>query len=587
MKRKSLITTLALTIIVTTLSGCGMKAEETAATCDVTLAEESVAEESVAEESASDGKNYVTEDYEEVRGYDVADYGTENYASAEGAKEAVEAFCSEEVYDVALDSYEEYSTNRKEFNTEDYSENKENGFNSVASSPLSTFSADVDTASYSNLRRMINDGYRIGEIPEDAVRIEEMINYFDYSYSRPRKGEPFSVNTEISSCPWNKDHQLMMLGLQTEEVDFEDTPDSNLVFLIDVSGSMYDENKLPLLKQAFGMLIDNLSEKDRVSIVTYAGSDEILIKGVPASNKKKIMSALDSLEASGSTNGGQGIISAYDLAERYFIKGGNNRVLLATDGDFNVGLTSQDDLYELIDYEKEKGIYLSVLGFGMGNYSDSNMELLADSGNGNYAYIDDIKEAKKVLVEELGATMVTVAKDVKFQVEFNPAAVKEYRLIGYENRALADRDFDDDTKDAGEVGAGHSVTVLYEIVLADERGDYSKELKYQNKNLSKRATNSDELLTVSIRYKNPDEDESRLLEYPIGNEAYTNRPSDDFIFASAVAEFGMILKNSEYLEGGSLRQVMSALDYIRLNDEYKQEFADLVEYESYFKAYCD
>jgi len=578
MKRKSLITTLALAVIVSTFSGCGLK-EATQTLNDITNTIKNESTRLAKEDTYTDKEQTYPEEYvEESPAAATSETGSES----EACYDTAEYYCEEPMYDVAFaNNFGQESFVGNTYNTEEYSAVKENGFKSVATSPLSTFSADVDTASYSNLRRMINSGYSLNEIPEGAVRIEEMINYFDYSYSRPRKGEPFSVNTEIATCPWNKEHQLMMLGLNTEAIDFADAPDSNLVFLIDVSGSMRDENKLPLLKQAFGMLIDNLSEKDTVSIVTYAGSDEILIKGVPASNKNKIMSALDSLEASGSTNGGEGIISAYNLAERYFIKGGNNRVLLATDGDFNVGITSQSDLYDLIDKEKDRGIFLSVLGFGMGNYSDTNMETLADAGNGNYAYIDDIREAKKVFVEELGATMVTVAKDVKFQVEFNPAAVKEYRLLGYENRVMADEDFDNDKKDAGEIGAGNNVTVLYEIVLNDEAAGSDRKLKYQDSTLSKRATASDELLTVSIRYKEPDENKSRLLEYPIGNEAYNENPSADFEFAGAVAEFGMILRNSEYVADGSLRHVMNTLNEIRLNDEYKQEFAELVETVAY------
>lgn len=571
MKKRSLVAALGLAVMVNTLTGCGYFSSERVETASVNSVKEEPGEEACTETTA----------------YEVpAVRAEEEYCTDEAVSEApaVAEYDMDVSYDINESVAEEECMMEygvpdcmiPEIPEEKYSYVPENGFNSVASNPLSTFSADVDTASYSNIRNMFNSGYMISDIPEGAVRIEEMINYFSYDYKRPRKGEPFSVNAEISSCPWNTKHQLMMLGLQTDEVDFKDAPDSNLVFLIDVSGSMYDDNKLPLLKKAFAMLIDNLSEKDRVSIVTYAGSDEVLIKGVPASNKKKIMAALDSLEASGSTNGGRGILSAYNLAEKYYIEGGNNRVLLATDGDFNVGITSESGLYDLIDAEKDRGIFLSVLGFGMGNYSDSNMEMLADAGNGNYAYIDDIKEAKKVLVEELGATMVTVAKDVKFQVEFNPAVVKEYRLIGYENRALADEDFENDKKDAGEIGAGHSVTVLYELVLKDGYGNGSKKYKYQGNENVDVTDISDEFLTVSVRYKEPAEDESKLLEYPIGKEVYRKAASNDFRFASAVAEFGMILRNSEYLADGDLHQVRSILEDTGLNDEYKQEFAQIV-----------
>ncbi len=461
-------------------------------------------------------------------------------------------------------------------NTEEYSVVDENGFKSVAKSPLSTFSADVDTASYSNIRRMINEGYGVDDIPDGSVRIEEMVNYFSYNYNQPEDGEPFGVTATISSCPWNEDNELLVLGLQTEAIDFTEAADSNIVFLIDVSGSMYTDNKLPLLKKSFELMLDSLGEKDKVSIVTYAGGDEVILRGVPASNKKTILDAFDSLEAGGSTNGADGIVTAYELAENYFIEGGNNRVILATDGDFNVGISDPADLEKLISEEKESGVFLTVLGFGMGNYKDNRMETLADAGNGNYAYIDDIKEANKVLVEELGANMVTVAKDVKLQVEFNPAYISEYRLVGYDNRVLADEDFEDDTKDAGEVGAGHSVTVIYELVKADEDSTESG-LKYQDSAPNDFAKETDEWLTLSVRYKEPDGDESKLLAYPIGQGDYTDDPSDDFIFASSVAEFGMILSKSEYVNEGSLKRVIKKLDSIDLDDEYKEEFRELVD----------
>lgn len=460
------------------------------------------------------------------------------------------------------------------FNTEDYAAINENGFARVSSSPLSTFSADVDTASYSNIRRFINEGYSVDNMPDGACRTEEMINYFSYDYDGPKKGEPFGVNAEISTCPWNDEHKLLMMGLQTEAIDFSEAPDSNIVFLIDVSGSMYDDNKLPLLKKSFELMVDNLTEKDKVSIVTYASSDDVIIEGVPASNKEKIVEALESLEAGGSTNGANGIVSAYELAEEYYIKNGNNRVIIATDGDFNVGLTSESDLKELISKEKQQGIYLSVLGFGMGNYSDSRMETLADAGNGNYAYIDNLSEAKKVLVEELGATMVTVAKDVKLQVEFNPEYVAEYRLLGYEDRLLATEDFEDDSKDAGEIGAGHSVTVLYEIVPADEVE--TSDLKYQETKVKSNAKKSGEWLTLSVRYKEPNKDSSKLLEYPIGKANIKTKASDDFKFAAAVAEFSEIIRDSEYCDA-SLQDVLKLLKEIDIDDdEYKTEFYDLV-----------
>ncbi len=471
----------------------------------------------------------------------------------------------------------DYGNEDVPYNTEEYSTVEENPFMSVALSPLSTFSADVDTASYANLRRMIQSGYTVDDIPSGAVRTEEMLNYFTYDYDGPKKNEPFGVTATISECPWNENAELLVLGLQTEEIDFADAPDSNLVFLIDVSGSMYDQNKLPLLKQAFEMLIDNLGEKDSVSIVTYASYNEVVLEGVPGSEKDTILEALNGLEAGGSTNGGEGIITAYDLAEEYFIEGGNNRVILATDGDLNVGMTSESELHDLVEEKRESGVFLSVLGFGTGNYSDTRMETLADYGNGNYAYIDSISEARKVLVEEMGATLVTVAKDVKLQIEFNPAVVAEYRLIGYENRTMAAEDFDNDEKDAGEIGAGHSVTVVYEIVTCENAKEDDDELRYQNTQLSEVALNSNEWMTLSVRYKEPDGDTSKLLEYPIGADNYTQTPSDDFIFAAAVAEFSMALRGSEYLGDGSYEDILDMLEDIKLDDEYKEEFYNLVD----------
>ncbi len=462
------------------------------------------------------------------------------------------------------------------YNTEEYNAIEESGFASVSKSPLSTFAADVDTASYANVRRMINTGYSPENIPDGAVRTEEMVNYFSYSYNGPENGEPFGVNAVIAECPWNEEHLLLHLGLQTEEVDFSEAGDSNIVFLIDISGSMDTENKLPLLQQAFGLMVDELGQKDRVSIVTYAGGNAIVMDGVSGDNKQKIKDELNNLQAGGGTNGASAIEMAYRLAEKNYIENGNNRVILASDGDWNVGITSESELSDLIREKKESGIYLSVLGFGMGNYSDSRMETLADDGNGNYAYIDSLSEAKKVLVEELGANMVTVADDVKLQIEFNPVYVSEYRLIGYDNRRLNTEDFEDDTKDAGEVGAGHSVTVLYELVPAGEETETS-DLKYQTAGLTEDALNSNEWLTLAIRYKDPGEADSRLLEYPIGADRLTDGSGNDFRFAAAVAEFSMLLKNSEYKGDASYDHVLETLNDIQLNDEYREEFKELVE----------
>lgn len=462
-------------------------------------------------------------------------------------------------------------------NTEEYNSIIENKYKKVSDSPLSTFSIDVDTASYTNLRRMINDGSNL--VP-DAIRIEEMINYFSYDYPEPKQGEPFSVTSELSDCPWNSDSRLMRIGINASEIDLDNAAPSNLVFLIDVSGSMYDENKLPLVQESFSMLTDNLGENDRVSIVTYAGTDDVVLEGASGAQEEKILGAINSLTAGGSTAGAAGINTAYEIAEKYFIEGGNNRIILATDGDLNVGVSSEQGLTDLITEKRENGVYLSVLGFGTGNIKDNKMEALADNGNGNYSYIDSENEARKVLVEEMGGTLFTVAKDVKIQVEFNPAYVSAYRLVGYENRALSDKDFNDDTKDAGEIGAGHTVTALYELELVGSSAETT--LKYQQAEettapLAESAYNN-ELLTVSIRYKEPDGNESKLLSYPVTNDAYAEKMSADFNFAACAAEFGMVLRDSEYKGNINCERILEQLsDYNYSADEYKSEFIELVE----------
>ena len=459
-------------------------------------------------------------------------------------------------------------------NDEEYNYIKENGYTAVSSAPLSTFSADVDTASYTNVRRMIDDGM---DVPPDAVRIEEFINYFSYDYSDPADGEPFAVHTELSDCPWNDETELLMVGINTKGFDavLDERPAMNLVFLIDVSGSMYDDNKLPLVQKSFSMLTDNLTAADRVSIVTYAGSDEVVLEGADGNDRKKILRAINDLEAGGSTAGAAGINTAYDIAQKYFIDGGNNRVILATDGDLNVGLSSESELTRLIEEKRESGVFLSVLGFGTGNYKDNRLEALADYGNGNYSYIDSEREAKKVLVDEMSGTLFTVAKDVKFQLEFNPANVKGYRLIGYENRVMAAEDFNDDTKDAGEIGAGHSVTVLYEIVPADSKMELGEsELKYAS---DSEGVMGDELLTVNIRYKEPEGSESKLLTYPVNKSLYSDKMSADMNFASCVAEFGMLLRNSRYIGDVTYKDVSAQLSrYDYSDDDYKDEFIYLV-----------
>ena len=472
--------------------------------------------------------------------------------------------------------YDEALANNGNFeqNDEEYNYISENGYTAVSSAPLSTFSADVDTASYTNVRRMIDNG---SDVPPDAVRIEEFINYFDYDYADPADGEPFAVHTELSDCPWNSETQLLMLGINTKGFDavLDERPPMNLVFLIDVSGSMYDDNKLPLVQKSFSMLTDDLTAADRVSIVTYAGSDEVVLEGADGNDRKQILKAIDDLEAGGSTAGAAGITTAYEIAEKYFIDGGNNRVILATDGDLNVGLSSESELTRLIEDKRESGVFLSVLGFGTGNYKDNRLEALADHGNGNYSYIDSENEAKRVLVDEMSGTLFTAAKDVKFQLEFNPANVKGYRLIGYENRIMAAEDFNDDTKDAGEIGAGHSVTVLYEIVPVGSDMELGEsELKYSS---DSSGVMGDELLTVNIRYKEPDSSESRLLTYPVNKSLYSDKMSANMNFASCVAEFGMLLRNSSYIGDITYKDVSSQLSgYDYSDDDYKDEFIYLV-----------
>ncbi|MDO4789317.1 MAG: VWA domain-containing protein [Johnsonella sp.] len=460
-----------------------------------------------------------------------------------------------------------------EFNTEEYSSIEENVFQAVASSPLSTFAADVDTASYANIRRMIEGG----ELPlPDMVRIEEMLNYFHYDYPEPLDKGPFSVSMELADCPWNPDTELLLIGLQAKKIDTKELQPSNLVFLIDVSGSMDEPDKLPLVKRAFGLLSEQLGDQDRISIVTYASSDQVVAKGLKGSEKADIMRAIEDLYAAGGTAGSKGIETAYELAEEYFIEGGNNRVILATDGDLNLGITSEGELARLISEKKKSGVFLSVLGFGEGNIKDNKMETLADKGNGNYSYIDSIYEARKVLVEEMGGTCHTLAKDVKLQVEFNPVYIKGYRLIGYENRVMDDEDFADDKKDGGEIGAGHRVSALYEIVPIDSEFEIGSDLKYQS--AEKETKNTGELLTLSIRYKKPDEDASTLLEYTLGESSRRDTLSSNMSFAAAVVEVGMLLRDSEFAGSSSYENALALLEAsgdLR-EDESKYEFRSLI-----------
>jgi Ca-activated chloride channel family protein len=428
-----------------------------------------------------------------------------------------------------------------EHNTEEYGTFVENAFLRPADNPLSTFSIDVDRASYANVRRFLRTGVRP---PRDAVRIEEMVNYFAYDYPEPSNGDPVSITTELAACPWNGNNRLLLVGLQTKKIDTRDLPPNNLVFLVDTSGSMMAADKLPLVKNALRLLVDQLRDEDRVSIVAYAGSAGLVLKPTKGSDRAAILDAIEAFEAGGSTAGAEGIVLAYQIAKDNFLRDGNNRVILATDGDFNVGVTSDGELEQLIEEKRRDGIFLTVLGFGTGNVKDSKMELLADKGNGNYSYIDTIAEARKSLVQELGATLFTVAKDVKVQVEFNPATVGAYRLIGYENRLLRAEDFNNDAKDAGELGAGHSVTALYEIVPPGGEVPNAKvdPLKYQSRVTSAGGT---ELATVKVRYKEPQGDTSKLMAHAVSTSA-EEVPSHNFRLASSVAQFGMLLRDSAY-----------------------------------------
>ena len=443
------------------------------------------------------------------------------------------------------------------FNTEAYDHIVDNSFIQVADDARSTFSIDVDTASYSNLRRFLSDG----ELPpEDAVRIEELINYFPYSHPNPLGDQPFEVSLEMASAPWNPAHRLLAIGIQGREVDMENRPGGNFVFLIDVSGSMRSPAKLPLLKQGLRFLVEQFAERDRISMVVYAGASELVLPPTSGANKAGILEALESLEAGGSTNGGEGIQLAYDLATQNFLEGGINRVILATDGDFNVGITNQGDLTRLIQEKAKSNVFLTVLGFGTGNLKDSTMEKLADRGNGNYAYIDSLPEARKVLVEEMGATLVTIAKDVKIQVEFNPVEIEAFRLIGYENRLLEHQDFNDDRKDAGEIGAGHSLTVLYELVPIGQEGREPRTdpLRYQATTELTGNAFSGKLMLLKLRYKDPESEKSRLLEIPVYDDTRTFQgTTDDFRFAAAVAGFGMLLRASPYKGDATFDHVLS------------------------------
>ncbi len=464
-------------------------------------------------------------------------------------------------------------------NDEDYGMFVENQFENTKNSPLSTFSIDVDNASYTNIRRFINNGQKV---PKDAVRVEEMVNFFKYDYPQPKGENPFSINTEYSDAPWNPKHKILKIGLQGKNIPSEKLPASNLVFLIDVSGSMNSDNKLPLLKSSMKVLVDQLRSEDKVSIVVYAGAAGMVLPPTSGSNKKEIIDALEKLSAGGSTAGGAGIELAYKIAQENFIKNGNNRVILATDGDFNVGSSSNSDMQTLIEEKRKSGVFLTCLGFGMGNYKDSKMEILADKGNGNYAYIDNIQEANRFLGKEFKGSMFAIAKDVKIQIEFNPKHVQSYRLIGYENRKLRDEDFTNDAIDAGELGSGHTVTALYEIIPVGVKSEFSStipDLKYTKTEVVKKDY-SDELATIKFRYKKPDGDKSIEMVQIIENKSVeAEKASADFKFSTSVAWFGLKLRGSKLISNTSASDIKKLSREGNSNDAdgYKAEFIRLVE----------
>jgi Ca-activated chloride channel homolog len=470
------------------------------------------------------------------------------------------------------------------FNTnsnEDYKYIVENSFQKAKDEPRSTFSIDVDKASYSNVRRFIEQE---GKIPHaDAVEMEELINYFDYDYPQPSNSDPLTISTELAACPWNLQHYILNIGMKGKEYALENLPPSNFVFLIDVSGSMSDENKLPLVKKAFEILVEKLRPKDRIAIVVYAGAAGLVLPSTSGADKETILKSLQNLKAGGSTAGGEGIQLAYKVAKENWMEHGNNRVILATDGDFNVGISSERDLTQLIENQRKTGIFLSVLGFGMGNLKDNTLETLADKGNGNYAYIDDLSEAKRVLGSELTGTLFTIAKDVKLQIEFNPTLVASHRLIGYENRMLEHEDFNDDAKDAGELGAGQTVTALYEIIpvgapQSDDKRSVEP-LKYQEMKPTVHAKNEKEWATIQFRYKEPKSHKSRRVEKTmLGKPKKWTEASDNFRFSAAVASYGMLLRDSQYKGNVSYEMVIEWATAAKGTDakNYRAEFIEMV-----------
>lgn len=538
MKNKKLVALICMMTMTISLAGCG-SSEDTAA-ADNYIAYSAPAEMAMAESAMDGGGYYYTEGVVE-----------EGIAT--------------------------------EFNTEEYNYIKENSFLSVATSPLSTFAADVDTGSYTNFRRMVKDNYSIENIPQGSIRTEEMINYFDYNIIESDDDNTFTVSYETGTCPWNEENELLMLTVKAKDAEINSNG-NNFVFLVDSSGSMNNAEKGPLALKSFKLLAETLTENDRVSIVTYSGASDVILDSCPGDKYKKICKALDSIDFGGGTNGSGGITAAYELAAENFIEGGNNRVIIASDGDMNLGITSNGGLVDLIKEKKETGVFLTVLGYGSGNYSDANMESIADYGNGNYYYIDCIDEANRVLVDKLKQTTLTVAKDVKLQVEFNPLEVSEYRLIGYENRTMAAEDFDDDTKDGGETGAGQTVTVLYELV--SNQSDVSgNDLKYQTDRALTQDAMNGEILTLSIRYKEPDADQSVEETFVVnstsGNGSDTTNMSADFSFAAGVAELSMILNDSDYAGSASLETAYELVMQGSADDPYREELGNMIKSLSY------
>lgn len=573
MKRKKITTLMCVLTLTTSLLACG--ATETADAPKtsnsgsskgsiVTAVGDYLNDVGVTADTAYDGGSIQYTEAEE--------YFTTESATAAGSSMNF-ATSEKAMYDMADNCYEYI-----EFNTEEYNYIKENSFLSVSTSPLSTFAADVDTGSYTNFRRMMYDGYRLEDIPQGAVRVEEMINYFDYApIEYTDDNSRFGISYETNICPWNEDHELLMITVGTKDVDLEYVG-NNFVFLIDSSGSMNSYDKGMMAIDSFKLLAETLTEDDRVSIVTYSGSSATILDSCPGNKYSKICKALDSISFGGGTNGSGGITAAYELAAENFIEGGNNRVIIASDGDMNLGITSQSGLTELITEKKETGVFLTVLGYGSGNYSDANMESIADCGNGNYYYIDCLEEAERVLVDKLKQTTVTVAKDVKFQVEFNPLEVSEYRLIGYENRTMAAEDFEDDTKDGGETGAGQTVTVLYEIVR-NENGETDSDLRYQGgRSITEEALNG-EILTLSVRYKNPDGVRSSEENFHVmaSHGAFT-KMSKDFAFAAGLAQLSMLINDSEYMGNTTLESTIALLETgCTYNDPYRQQLLEMLD----------